>query len=274
MRKLSKKHDYSWVLKFLGYAIVVLIFISVLVFLEIYLGRNWDQHTRFTTISHKIPITVRSFDPNSKTGVVLVLPDNLEIESVSGRGKWLAGKIHQAGKPTWVGDSVADYLGISYVGIDSNLSIWDKIMWEKYSRQISWKEIDLGNTNYLETVITPDNLQITRLADGWDSKARDWFFDQSIAEMSLGVAIVNTSPIPGLGIHAGRVVESVGFKVRDLTNSTEEIDKCLVKSLPELQKSQSVQKLIHTFDCNWQRSEETDLSLILGKQYREWLLGK
>ncbi len=274
MRKLTKKHDYSGILKFLGYLAVVGIFILILLCVEIYLGRNWDQQTRFTTISHNSPITIRSFDPNSKSGIILILPDNLEIESVSGRGKWLAGKIALAGNSDWVGDSVADYLGISYVGIESKLSIWDQFMWRKYSREVTWNQVNLGETNFIETAITPDNMQIVRLADGWESKARDWFFDQSIAEESLGVAIVNSSPVPGLGIHAGRVVESMGYKVRDLTNISDEIGKCLVKSLPELQKSRAVLKLMHTFDCEWQKTDDTDLVLILGRVYREWLMGK
>ena len=101
-----------------------------------------------------------------------------------------------------------------------------------------------------------------------------WFTEQAIAEQSLGVVIVNTWAHPGLGTSASRVVESMGFKVRNLTTSEEKLDQCVVQSPLNLKKSLPVRRLMETFDCSWEETMDADLHLVLGRDYIRWRWGE
>lgn len=273
MRKLPNNIWKDRIWRFLGYSFVVVLFVGALGIIEVYLGRQWDGQTRFTVVEVGDELKIDSIDPVSGLGIRLVLPPDLEIESVGGRGKWLAGKISKAGNARWVADSLTDYLGLRYTGIKGRLSLWDQLSWNRLRKKVDLKEIKLQETSYLEKVTTPDNMEVYHLASSWDGKARDWFSDITIAQASLGVAIVNTSPVPGLGIRAGRVVESMGFKVRNLSNEEQEVNRCQVLGQESLRTSVPVRKLIEAFNCEWRDSDELDLVLKLGKQYREYRLG-
>lgn len=199
-------------------------------------------------------------------------PDNLAIESISGRGSWMANVIGKAGGEKWAADSVANYLGINYTAVD-HLGWFDQLQWSWRGKSIDWSTIDLVDSPILQKQLAPDGVATFHLTTAWDTKAKLWFFDQNIANKSLGVIIVNTTTAPGLGANASRVVESMGFKVRNLTNSPDQVDQCVVRTLLDLKKTLPVQKLIKAFNCKWEVSEESDLTLILGNLYRSWKTG-
>jgi hypothetical protein len=267
MSKLPKKK--------ISLPITLLLLTSILglAILWSYKHRLWDGKTRFTMIKLTSPLQVKSIDPTTHEGIILTLPDDLEIESVAGRGKWLAGMIGKAGKSAWVADSLADYLGISYQGIEGQLDWWDSWAWRKNQKNVSWREVNLGQTPYVTTDTTPDGVSVKHITSAWDNKSRDWFSDQTIARESLGVELANSSAVPGLGASAARVVESMGFKVRKLTSQPDEVDHCVVKSQPSERKTLPVSKLMKEFGCRWESTDQSDLILILGREYRIWRTG-
>ncbi len=267
MRRLSKR---KLILPFVG----LLSFLSVLFFVAFgFINRQWDGQSRFTKIYLSPHLIVQSFDPKSNQGVKLVFPDNLTIESISGRGSWGAGVIAKAGSGKWAADSVANYLGISYTGIAGHFTWWDELQWKLKSRSIDWTEIDVETTSALEKFTTPDGIESYKLSRAWDNKANQWFFDETIESKLLGVVIVNTTDTPGLGASASRVVESMGFKVRNLSSSDDEATKCVLATSEELKSTLAIKKLQKTFGCSWQESTDQDLTLTLGDQYRSWKTG-
>jgi hypothetical protein len=267
MRRLPKR-------KLILPILSVVVFLSALFFVALgYVNRQWDGQSRYTKIYLSSHLVVESFDPKSNQGVKLVFPDELIIESISGRGSWAAGVISKAGTSKWAADSVANYLGIAYTGLAGHFTWWDDLQWKLKSGSVDWTEIKVEDTSALEKFTTPDGVQAYKLSRGWDNKANQWFFDETIESKLLGVVIVNTTDTPGLGASASRVVESMGFKVRDLSTSDEEVTNCVLATTPELKSTLAVKKLQKTFACSWQTSSDQDLKLVLGDQYRSWKTG-
>lgn len=238
-----------------------------------YMHRQWDGKTRFTVIVPGKLVQIKSFDPDSGQGIVLTLPESLEITATSGRGVWLAGVIFEAGKEDWAADSVANTLGIAYTATDFGSGWWDAWQWQKYSRTVTWKEIDLATSGILEKVVTPDGVEVVRLGSRADDRIRDWFVDQAIAAESLGVVITNTTTTSGLGADAGRVAESMGIKLRELRNDPSEVDVCVLRGSEEMRKSLGGEKLRRVFGCTWEDGSDQDLELVLGTGYQHWKYG-
>lgn len=269
MRTLSKrKISFLPLLKRLlvGLLVIALFVVTGLV-LWGFFNRQWDGKTRFTVITDTSPIQIKSFDPVSKQGIVLTLPDTLEIVSVGGRGTWQAGVVFQAGKKDWAADSIAHTLGISYTGTEFGSGWWDNWQWRKQTSGIDWNEVNLADRGLLDKITTPDGVELFQLTTRTDAALKDWFSDQAIAVESLGVVIVNTTAESGLGADAGRVVESMGLKVRGLTNESTVLKNCIVRGTSALKKSVGGQKLRRVFDCAWEETNDEDLMLLLGTDY-------
>jgi hypothetical protein len=275
MRRPAKQkfHSSGWVKKIkisIVFIILVGIFAGLIFVLKGYVQRKWDKETRFTVISFSPEVVIKSFDRDTRQGIILKLPSDLQIESVQGRGKWRAEVIADAGELDWAASSIADYLGISYTSVEGELEWWDKLMWSTYSKNILWKEINFSETAYVEKHVLPDGVEVLTLTSNWDLKAREWFYDQKIASQALGVEIVNSTSASGLGAGAARIVESMGFKVRNLTSTADNVEECFVKSKTELKENVAVRKLLKTFGCRWETSDSADIILILGKKYLQW----
>ncbi len=236
-------------------------------------GHLWDGQTRFTIITFSPHVTIKSFDPATNRGLVLTLPDNLEISAVAGRGEWMAGLIAKAGSLQWAADSIADTLGIAYIQVEGAGNWWNNLRWRLHEAEVEWRTVDLQETDLVTEFTTVDKVNALRLSGNWDNQAKTWFSDQQIASSQLGVGIVNSTSVPGLGVNASRVVESMGFKVRSLRTASQEVDQCVIRSRPAMKSAVTVRKLQNVFGCSWEASDEPDLQLILGQAYRSWKLG-
>lgn len=276
MRRSVNRHRFSWIKAITwggGLILVTALIIGLSWMVWGFHNRQWDGQSRFTIIYLEPHLVIKSFDPKSLQGVELTFPDDLVIESISGRGSWQAGVIAKAGGAKWAADSVANYLGIAYTGVGNNFGWWDKLQWNWWSRRIDWSKIDTSKTSVLGQFTTPDGVMAHQLSSAWDSKANEWFFDQNIESQLLGIAIVNTTSTPGLGASASRVVETMGFKVRSLATADQEVQKCILQTKSELKTSIAIKKLQKTFDCKWEVGTSQDSILILGDQYRSWKTG-
>ncbi len=244
----------------------------------IWRGRQWDGRTQFTVISISSPVTVASFDPVTGTGIRLVLPDNLKIDAVGGKGTWQAGILEKAGRQwgdKWAADSLADYLGISYVGRTENLELWDRIMWWWWSRQVKWQEVDLVNTVYLTSVRDPDGVEFERLGPTWPEKAQDWFTSASLAKETVNVSIINSTDVPGLGAHAATVAENAGVRVVAVNNTAVEVGKCVLAGNADMEAGLTGSWLTRVFGCRWQVNSDPnpEISLTVGSEYKKWWTG-
>lgn len=232
----------------------------ILVIIAVISGIFGGNKYRSTVVVVGDKVVVKSFDPVTNSGIILRLPDNLEIETVGGRGKWQAGVITKAGTKKWVADSVADYLGISYQGTEGVLPA-----------RVKLQEVDLGDTSFVTGEKTVDGVKVMRLNSSWETKVREWFFSSVVANESMTVTVVNTTEVPGLGAHAARVLESAGIKVGMVANKPEEVDKCIVRSKEEQKKSYTVGFMKRAFGCKWEKGEEVILEV--GKEYEKWWMG-
>jgi len=261
----------------------------VIVFLGGFLGfafitwqqKKWDTATRFTLISLDRPIVIKSFDPSTGDGITLVLPDNLMLDTVAGKGGWRTGVIEKLGEKwgsEWVSDSIADYLGITYTGITEDLNLADRILWWWYGREIKWEPIVLAETSLLSEVKDPDGVVLVRLGEHWPEKAEAWFSSANLAREQVNVNVVNTTGVGGLGAHVARIVENGGIRVISVGNSNTQGDlgKCLIEGDETLKNSLTGKWLMKQFGCLWQIKSENqkEIKLIVGSEYKKWWLGE
>jgi hypothetical protein len=236
---------------------------------------------RFTVINIvEKSVEVQSFDPVTKMGIRLRLPEELELETVGGRGRWRVGVLGELadrfGKQ-WAADSVAAFLGIGYVGSSGSMGLWDSWQLWMWQRQVKWKDVDLGKSVWVREVVDVDDQKVLEVSPGLRSKIGDWFLASNIANEQFLVTVVNTTGVAGLGSRVARVLESAGMRVVAVSNSDSEVGKCEVSGQKKSFDTVSVKWIINTFGCVWhERAElgEADLTVAMGRDYRNWWLGK
>lgn len=209
---------------------------------------------RHTYISSWAPITIRSYDPLTKEGFEFIVPDDLEVETITGKGNWLVSKLRQVKDVDWVRRSLEDALGVP---IDKNKRFitWG-IKWEKKSIE-----------KYVITKLTADGISVKKLDSSWEKTAKDWFVSTKLAEQRSVLRIENTVNFPGLGGHVARILESYGIKVGLIISNEQNLQKCEV-----LGSGLVAEFVAKKFDCNTKEGDE--LILRLGKDYLNYWKGE
>lgn len=236
--------------------------------------RVWDGKVQFTVLENNPnEIRVRSFDPASLQGTEMVIPPDLDIQSLGGRGSWPAKNIFLAGTATWAADSIIDYLALGYTGLWSNLSIWDKITWRQFQDKITWTKLDLARGGLTKTVTMADGQSVLQLTPLWFDQAKPWFASQAITDQHLSLAIINTTDATGLGSHAADIVESMGFKVDAVLDDSDSLQKCRLDAPASQTKNPTIKFLARTFNCDVQIGQDEQLKLWLGQDYKTKIRG-
>lgn len=208
---------------------------------------------RKTWVSSWSPVTIQSYDPVTKEGIEFIVPDDLEIETISGKGFWLVGKLKQAKDKEWAIGSLEDALGVP---MERNSSFRWGVKWEK-------KSLD----KYLVSQTTVDGVSIKKLDDSWSKVSKDWFVSSKLAEENVVLRIENTVSYSGLGGHAAKILEGCGIKVGLITSSDANIGKCEMVG-----KGLTAEYVSHKFGC--ELKEGNELLLRLGKEYLDYWKGK
>lgn len=258
--------------------IVVIIISAGLTGLIVYGQRKWDFQSRFTVIELKSPVTISSFDPSTKQGVIITVPDNLLVDTVSGRGSFMASVLAKAGQEwgdAWSAESLADYLGITYTGIAGKLSLTDRFLWWFNGRKVSWEKIALAETSLVTELKDPDGIVVLRLAEHWPERAEDWFSSTNLAREKINVNIVNSTDVPGLGAHAARIIENAGVRVVAVSNSQTKFDKCRIESSEAEFKSLTGRWLQSQYKCDEviKNDKPGEIILTIGSDYKKWRMG-
>lgn len=227
--------------------------------------REWDGKVRFTVIELGPPVVIMSFDPQTQKGLKLKLPDDLEVQSVGGRGKWRAAVLAKAGENKWGADSVAETLGITYVAVKDKMVMWDRWMWELVARKGEWQEINLEETALVEKEASTDGIMIWHLLPAWKLKVGGWFSSAAIASEQLKVRVINTTAVPGLGAEAATAIDNMGMKVVEVSSREPVRQKCLVRGPRNLL---GVRSMVKWFGCDYQVGEGAELEI--GEEYRRW----
>jgi hypothetical protein len=236
-----------------GIAIAALaVFLLSGIFLAVgdFVNRKWDGRTRYTVLDLQNGLTVESIDLSTRSGLRIKFPGNFEVDTVGGRGSWQVKALDDLATKfgsKWVADSMFDYLGVGYTAEKSDLGIWDKISWWNESRQIQWKEVNIGDTDYV-----------------MDKKDVD------------GTIVLNTTKEIGLGNHAAVFIENTGIKVAMVDTNLQLLDKCLVTGTERALKTVTADFIIRSLQCNKKinGNSEKELTLELGQSYRWWWKGQ
>lgn len=239
--------------------------------------RAWKGQERFTLIKTGVTVSIESFDPVTKKGIKLSLPDNLEVETVNGRGKWLAGALPRLADKygwEWVGESISDFLGIGFTTVDRRMSWWDRWAWWRNQLQIEWHQADLAGPGLTGEETAADGMKVLNLADAWDDQAKTWFGSLGIMNEGIAVAVVNTTDVPGLGSHAARVINSAGMRVVTVGNDSKLIGRCEIEASEGLRASLSLRFLEQYFKCagtTFVSDNRDEITVRLGDDYRKKL---
>lgn len=245
--------------------VIFLLFLGILgLGVWIWKTKLWDGQTRFTVVFLGDEIKIKSFDPVTALGAEIVLPSNLVISATEGRGEWLVAKISRAGDEKWVISSLTNTLGLVILENENKMPIMDKILWKWWEKKIVWKKIDVSNLGFLVGEVTPDGEKVYRLAGAWDKYVADSLSSVVIARLGIGISIINTTGVAGLGASASRLVESMGYRVMEVSSSDKKIDRCRVYS------KAAVRLLMTVFDCEWKKDGGSGIRLELGEKYRKW----
>jgi len=165
---------------------------------------------------------------------------------------------------------------------ETNLNTWDlwRLFW--FSRQIRPDKIeiiDLAETRATDEISLPDG----SLAFKIDSQrleliTNQYFADRKIRDEDLTIAVLNGTKHTGLANKLAFLVKNIGGQVvrvgeidpsefsDDFTNLN-----CVVKTSKKYKSYYTVQKLINTFNCQWQENqsinERSSLVVIVGEGY-------
>ena len=172
-----------------------------------YESRAWLGQERFTVVTQKSgEIAVESIDPVARVGVRMRMPANLLIKTVGGRGEWeMAALPKLASKYSWewVGDSIADAMGIAYTAVETEMNWWDAIAWGRLKMGIELTEVDLRRERVVENVRLADGEDVWRLTAEFDRKSKEWFGLAALGRNERGVRIINTTARSGVGVKWG-----------------------------------------------------------------------
>lgn len=279
MPRHKKKVKAKLKVKMLWPIIILGIVLGLVWFVVGALQSHWDGKTRFTTASiNQQQVKLKSFDPQTGRGVALTLPGDLEVETVGGRGSFLASSLDKAGSAEWGADSIASYLGVMVAGEFRHLPLWDQIRWWWWSFKINWRELDMDQAGLVDYDLTPDGVKVGHLSPQWEARVRELFSSLAVAQQELSVKIINTTNTSGLATKAARELESSGINVVEVssisdTNSDQNpVDACILVSPKELERSLAIKLIQKNFGCTWQEGVET--TLLLGKQYQKFVDGE
>lgn len=241
-----------------------LILVVIIFFLTTwsYQKRDWKDNSRLILFDLK-PATLTSLDPVTKELLAISLPDNLEIESVSGRGFWMLSKLSLAGNAEWIRKSLSWYLGIANLRSEKSLNYWDKLRYYLIRRSVAVKTIKLDETGLVDLEKTTDGIDVFRLNARWDLKSQDWFAATEIVRQGISITIVNTTESVGLGAKAARLIESAGIRVRMLESTTDNISLCKIYASGKAQKLSGFKLIQNTFGCQIEIDDKLDLDIRL-----------
>lgn len=214
---------------------------------------------RQTRVSSWSPVTIQSFDPVTKEGFEFSLPDDLEIETIGGKGNWLVGKIKKAKDNDWMVGSLEDALGV-IIEKKTNSLVWAVrtfgIKWEKKSIE-----------NFLANQVSADGETLKKINMSWEEAAKNWFASKKLVDQKSVLRIENSVNFPKLGGHAAKILENAGIKVGLIVTSEQNLIKCEVEG-----NGLVAEYVAKKFDCVLKEGNE--LLLRLGREYLDHWKGK
>jgi hypothetical protein len=124
-----------------------------------------------------------------------------------------------------------------------------------------------------------DGERVMEISSVWKMKSKDWFGSVNLINSGVGVKVINTTEVAGLGVHAARALESSGIKINNVKSGGElgVVERCVVKGTNNTINSIVTVFVRRVYGCDWQQVEtgsDTELELFVGNEYKKWWLGE
>ncbi|OGD08199.1 hypothetical protein A2397_05675 [Candidatus Amesbacteria bacterium RIFOXYB1_FULL_44_23] len=265
-----------WIKIVVGSGLVILLIAGLFEIAGSYQRRLWGGKSRFTVVSLGQPTIIYSVDPAFKgVGVKLILPDDLMVDTVDGRGTWKVGVLRPLEKKygkAWLIDSLENSLGLMITDKLPLTNFWDFLGYGLTTFGIDWEEVKVSET-YLEEGTDPDGEKVLGLSMYWWKKVGELFFSANVASEGWQVSVFNSTNTTGLGYKMARVVETAGFKVIRVADTNQKTEKCVIKSNSADRNVWATQLLIKKWSCRWQENkelQEKEIELIVGESFSGW----
>lgn len=276
---IRRKRTFGGIRKFFLWVFFLFIIFAIGLGIWQVRSREWLGNERFTMIELTDKVEIASFDPVTRRGIRFVLPEEMKINTVSGRGAWkvkVLPELKEKYGQRWVADSIADTLGIGYTVSGRMSNLVDRWNWWWWNRRVDWSNVQLVGTPALLERTEADGEKYQEFTSWGEVKMTSWFLSAAIASEDVTVRIINLTKVDGLGGHAARTINSVGIRVVEVKFGDDLADeKCKIISSEEAASSLTVSWMRREFDCTLEINGGYDVGaeLILGREYQRWWLG-
>lgn len=253
--------------------------VAVSILIHGYVMRDWKGSGRFTVIDLRSDAAeIESFDPQVGMGSRLVIPADVEIETVGGRGRWRVGVMKELAAKyglSWAVDSIADYLGIGYTVAKGEMGWWDRRVFAKYVSSGTWRNYNFVDAGWAQEIKAVDEAISWQLGGRWEKAAFELFASSQFIAEKVEVTVVNTVDAVGMGGHAARVIESSGLTVVMVSEGVEPVAGCKLEVPVQLAEKKAVDWMRGYFKCDQETATSGDgVRLSLGQDYQKWWLGE
>lgn len=283
-KKCNKERLLRMIIKsvLLGLSVIVVVNLS-----RDYWLRVWKGKSRVVVGVSSQNLAVLSVDPNTQSGVLILIPDEMLINTAFGFGKYQAksvagldvqekkngilikkslskhmgilvdGLLMQSGKidsKFEVQSMVVKQLGkrLLRVGMRNDLTSWDlvKLCWQLLKiREANFEIVDLAELLDVSLTYLPDGKGVLDVGEDYlDQVSRTLLIDETIAQQEVTVGIVNTAGVAGLGKSLERILSNIGFHVVFVESSDEGLAESMLLVEEPLADLKSIKRLEELLD--------------------------
>lgn len=270
-------------------------------------NRLWLGETRITIIVASENPTLYSYNPENATIAEIKIPQNTEVESVSGYGNWLVGSLWNLGKQekksgfllsrsvqkslgvpvdAWIGpggevlftDHKLGFLAAVFQvararSIESNLTFFDRvniILAASRVGRLSRISTDLVKRGVISKTVLPDGMSGYVITPEKTTSGLDLRDDKVFMEAKT-LKVTNSTKTSGLAAQVSRVASVLGLRVISTDTTTQKVlGVCVVAGKESDLKSVAAQRLVQIYGCSQEvgnPSGPTNLEIIIGAKF-------
>ncbi len=147
-------------------------------------------------------------------------------------------------------------------GVKSNLSWGDRVrLWWAMRKlggdDVTWLDFSQGNWAREEQDVDGQTM-IWFDKNAIDVRLPELMADSQLKALGLTVRVVNTTGIDGLGKQIARIIDSLGLRVVELTDESQEVERCVIRVENKERSEYAVRRLEGLFGCDLSKQELTD----------------
>ena len=222
--------------------------------------KQWDYDGRFAVLDIDT-LTVTSYPPDGNAIISVALPEDTYILVPDGYGYYRLGDVLVLSSSVKKGNellikSISNLLGVPIETTSRSISYWAQYrIWKiTNDNQLPLETVDLSE--YPVTIMDKrsDGSSIERLDElKMQLYFKDIFWERPVRAEDYMVGVYNASQTPGLASTISRILETIGYRVVEVTNWEGELfnDPCQIRIRSDevLLHSASVQRMHQITRC-------------------------